>query len=83
MIDKQTIVSYIETEAVRPLSEAELAEQLQLDTVEELVQLKVLLQQLEEEGILVLSRKKKYGLPSQFNLLIGVINRHPMGFVFL
>ena len=83
MIDKQTIVSYIETEAVRPLSEAELAEQLQLDTVEELVQLKVLLHQLEEEGILVLSRKKKYGLPSQFNLLIGVINRHPKGFGFL
>ena len=83
MLNKEAIVSYIENEAVRPLSEAELAEQLCIDTVEGLVQLKGLLQELEGEGALVLSRKKRYGLPSQFNLLIGTISRHPKGFGFL
>ena len=83
MLNKEAIVSYIENEAVRPLSEAELAEQLGIDTVEGLVQLKGLLQELEGEGTLVLSRKKRYGLPSQFNLLIGTISRHPKGFGFL
>lgn len=83
MLNKEAIVSYIENEAVRPLSEAELAEQLGIDTVEGLVQLKGLLQELEGEGDLVLSRKKRYGLPSQFNLLIGTISRHPKGFGFL
>ena len=83
MLSKEAIVSYIENEAVRPLSEAELAEQLGIDTVEGLVQLKGLLQELEGEGALVLSRKKRYGLPSQFNLLIGTISRHPKGFGFL
>lgn len=83
MLNKEAIVSYIENEAVRPLSEAELAEQLGIDTVEGLVQLKGLLQELEGEGALVLSRKKRYGLPSQFNLLIGTISRHPKGFGFL
>ncbi len=31
----------------------------------------------------MLSRKKRYGLPAQFNLLIGTISRHPRGFGFL
>lgn len=58
MLCKEQVVSYIETEAVRPLSEAELAEQLGVDTVEGLVRLKGLLQELESEGALVLSEKK-------------------------
>ncbi len=57
MLNKEKILSYIENDAVRPLSEAELAEQLGIDTVEGLVQLKGLLQELENEGALVLSRK--------------------------
>ena len=59
MFTKESIVSYIEQEAVRPLSEAELAEQLGAGTVEALVQLKGLLKELEDEGTLVLSRKNR------------------------
>ena len=83
MFTKEQIVSYIENEAVRPLSEEELAEQLGADTVDELVELKKLLQELEQDGTLVLSRKNRYGLPAQFNLLLGKISRHPKGFGFL
>ena len=83
MFTKEQIVSYIENEAVRPLSEEELAEQLGADTVDELVALKKLLQELEQDGTLVLSRKNRYGLPAQFNLLLGKISRHPKGFGFL
>lgn len=83
MLSKERIVAYMENEAVRPLTEAELAEQLGADTVDDVVQLKGLLQELEQEGTLVLSRKKRYGLPVQFNLLIGTISRHPRGFGFL
>ena len=83
MLTKEEIVTYMEHKAVRPLSEAELAEQLGVDTVEALVQLKALLQELENDGQLVLSRKKRYGLPAQFNLYLGRISRHPKGFGFL
>ena len=83
MLTKEEIISYIDEKAVRPLSEMELAEQLGADTVEKLVQLKGLLQEMENEGTLVLSRKKRYGRPAQFNLLLGVISRHPKGFGFL
>lgn len=83
MLTKESILSYLENEAVRPLSEEELAEQLGAETVEELVQMKTLLQQLEAEGTVVLSRKNRYGLPAQFNLFVGTIRRHPKGFGFL
>lgn len=83
MLTKEQIIIYIENEAVRPLSETELAEQLGVDQIETRVQLKKLLQELEAEGSLVLSRKKRYGRPAQFNLFIGKINRHPKGFGFL
>ena len=83
MLTKEQIVSFMDHDAVRPLSEMELAEQLGADTVEKMVFLKTLLQELETEGTLVLSRKKRYGRPEQFNLLVGTISRHPKGFGFL
>ncbi len=83
MLTKEEIVLYMEQRAVRPLSEAELAEQLGADSVEKVVHLKGLLQELEADGTLVLSRKNRYGRPAQFNLLIGTISRHPKGFGFL
>ena len=83
MLTKESILLYLENKAVRPLSEEELAEQLGAETVEELVQMKTLLQQLEAEGAIVLSRKNRYGLPAQFNLFVGTIRRHPKGFGFL
>ena len=30
-----------------------------------------------------MSRKKRYGLPEQFNLYKGIVSRHPKGFGFL
>ena len=43
MFTKESIVTYIENEAVRPLSEEELAEALGAESVEQLVQLKTFL----------------------------------------
>ncbi len=83
MLTKDEIIVYMEQQAVRPLSEAELAEQFGADTVEKLVHLKALLREMEDDGTLVLSRKKRYGRPAQFNLLLGKISRHPKGFGFL
>ena len=83
MLTKEEIVVYMEHQAVRPLSEEELAEVFAVDTVEALVQLKGLLKELGNDGTLVLSRKNRYGRPAQFNLLIGKISRHPKGFGFL
>lgn len=83
MLTKAYIEEFMGKKAIRPLSEDELAEQLQVETVEDLVALKGLLSEMEADGVLVKSRKKRYGLPAQFNLLVGKISRHPKGFGFL
>lgn len=83
MITKEQIISFMEEDATRPLSESELAEALALDSVEALVTLKVLLKELENEGKLIYTRKKRYGLLKQLNLVSGRLSRHPKGFGFL
>lgn len=83
MIDKERLLTLMKEEATRPLSESELIEQLQLESVEEMVTLKSLLKKLENEGALVLTRKNRYGLPEQLNLFVGRLIRHPKGFGFL
>lgn len=83
MLTKEEIVIYLEQQAMRPLSETDLAEQFGADTVEKIVHLKELLHEMEADGTLVLSRKKRYGTPAQLDLFIGTISRHPKGFGFL
>ena len=70
-------------EAVRPLAEEEIADLLHLEQVEELVEMKKLILQMEKNGDIVLTRKGKLGLPSQMGLYVGRINRHIKGFGFL
>ena len=82
MITKETILEFMETQAIRPLSKEELIEQLEI-TTDEIIEMEQVLAEMEAEGSLVFSRKKRYGLPSQFNLMIGKIKRHPKGFAFL
>ncbi len=83
MVTRESVLELMENEATRPLSESELAEMLALETVEELVALKQVLKEMEADGELIFTRKKRYGLPSQLNLLVGRLSRHPKGFGFL
>lgn len=82
MLEKMQILRYI-NEAVKPLTEEEIASGLELETVEELVEMKKLLADAEKKGELILTRKGKLGLPEQLGLWVGKINRHPRGFGFL
>lgn len=82
MIDQEQVLRYID-EAVKPLTEEEIAAGLNLETVEELVEMKKVLAELERKGALILSRKGKLGLPKQMGLYVGKITRHPKGFGFL
>lgn len=83
MLTQEYIKSYMEQEMVCPLSWEELAAELGVTKDEELATLRTLLREMEQEGELILSRKKRYGLPEQFNLLRGIVSRHPKGFGFL
>ena len=83
MLTEKYIKTYLAEEAVCPLSLEELAEKLEFEEGEDISLLQNLLQKMEQEGEVVMSRKKRYGLPEQFNLYKGIVSRHPRGFGFL
>ncbi len=82
---KKRILAYFHEEATKPLSVDELQETLELDTsdVDDFKELVKSLNELEEEGRLVRTRKNRYGLPEKMNLIRGKIQVHAKGFAFL
>lgn len=76
----EKIIELMKEEVYRPLSAEELYKALNLkDRNEFLVQL----EQLEQEGKVIKTRKLKYGLPEKMNLAVGRLQGHPHGFGFL
>lgn len=80
MIRREDLISYMEQKTYKPLGFQELKEVL---GVEDEVQFAKLLGRMEKEGDVVLTRKKKYGLPRMMNLVKGVISISPRGFGIL
>ncbi|QHS23222.1 ribonuclease R [Virgibacillus sp. MSP4-1] len=80
---KEKILSYF-NENAKPLSVHEIEEVLELDEdVESFKGLVKTLNELEQEGELVRTRKNRYGLPEKMNLIRGTIQMHAKGFAFL
>lgn len=65
-----------------PLYEEQLADELEL-TDEEVSQLKSTLEDMIRNGRLILTKKKKYGLPEDFGYGAGRLQGNPKGFGFL
>lgn len=76
------ILEYMREEAYNPLLFEELAQVLciERDGYEELR--KVLLH-MEEEGLVVKTRRKRYGIPERMNLVVGRLQGSQKGFGFL
>lgn len=64
----------------RPLAVLEIAERL---GETELAEVMAALDEMEKEGKVVCTRKKRYGLPEKMNLFVGTIHGHPQGYAFL
>lgn len=83
MLTQEMVQEFMQEKATRPLTEEELVEQLNLESVDEIVELKGILEVMKADGALICTRKKRYGLPSHLNLMVGKLKRHPKGFAFL
>lgn len=83
MFTKEQITEYFQHETERPLTKKELAERLGIETPEEIDELQAILKELTKEHILCRGRKKRYGLPEQLHMRIGVLSRNPRGFGFV
>lgn len=79
---KNKIISFMKEDAYRPLLYAELFGALQIST-EETEEFNEVLRELEEEGTIIKTRKKKYGITEKMNLIPGRIQGNRKGFAFL
>lgn len=81
-VTKEEILEYMRRKAYHPLTVAELA-RIFLPDGKGLANFKKLLREMEEEGLIYQTRAARFGLPEQFNLVVGRLEGHPKGFAFL
>lgn len=80
MMTKEKLVSYMDEKSYKPLTAQELVSALDVEDVQGFLDL---LNKLEKEGTIVLTRKHRYGLPEKMGLIVGRLQGHARGFGFL
>ncbi|WP_068673600.1 ribonuclease R [Oceanobacillus sp. Castelsardo] len=80
---KDRILSMFKETEMRPLAVDEIERELGIDDSSEFKELVIALNELEEAGELVRTRKNRFGLPEKMNLIRGKIQMHQKGFAFL
>lgn len=79
-IDRKQLIAYMDENSYKPLTAQELISALEVTDVEKFL---MLLNSLEKEGAVVLTRKHRYGLPQKMGLIVGRLQGHPRGFGFV
>lgn len=80
---KNDIKKYFKENITRPLSVDEITEIITIEGANGFKELIKSLNELEESGELVRTRKNRFGLPEKMNLIRGKIQMHSKGFAFL
>lgn len=80
---KESIRNFFKENGTRPLSVEELEGKLGFTHSEDFKELIKSLNELEETGELVRTRKNRFGLPEKMNLVRGKVQMHAKGFAFL
>src|SRR5690625_3842593 len=80
---KDKIQAYFNETGTKPLAVHELEEALEIEEAVEFKELVKALNELEDQGELVRTRKNRFGLPQKMNLIRGKIQMHAKGFAFL
>lgn len=79
---KDRILSMFKETEMRPLAVDEIERELGIDDSSDFKELIIALNELEEAGELVRTRKNRFGLPEKMNLIRGRIQMHQKGFAF-
>lgn len=80
---KERLLNYFNENKTGPQSVQELETELQIEDSVEFKELVIALNELEEAGQLVRTRKNRFGLPEKMNLIRGRIQMNKKGFAFL
>ena len=79
---KQTLLSFMREEAYRPMDIQELVTVFDINP-EEYSSFKKVLKTMEREGLIVRTKKEKFGVPERLGLVSGKLEVHQKGFGFL
>ncbi|MGB7603969.1 MAG: hypothetical protein WBL93_00680, partial [Lutisporaceae bacterium] len=79
---KSKISNFMREDAYRPLNYEELKEAMEIDE-SEVNLFHDALQQLEQHGDIIQTKKKKFGFTEKMNLVLGRIQGNKKGFAFL
>ena len=82
MIEKTTILQFLQTAATRPLSIKDLLRRLEVES-DDRPHVKKLLRELLASGELVEAKRDRIGLPEQVGLIVGYLHVHRDGFGFV
>ena len=77
------ILDFMDNQAYKPLTEVELVNHFAIQDVREIKEFIKTLKNMEQEGLIILTRKMRYGLPKHMNLFVGRIQGNAKGFAFL
>src|SRR5690625_6704257 len=80
---KEQILTYFKESGTKPLTVHDLEEIFSMHDVDDYKTLIKTLNELEQSGQLVRTRKNRFGLPEKMNLLRGKIDMNRKGFAFL
>ncbi|NJJ41812.1 ribonuclease R [Paenibacillus apii] len=83
MITQENLLNFMRETAYKPMTYEELIDHFHFAEEAELKEFNVLLSTLEQEGRIVLTRTRRYGVPERMDLLRGRLQAHAKGFAFL
>ncbi|EYE89080.1 ribonuclease R [Fervidicella metallireducens AeB] len=79
---KENIISFMREEAYKPMTEEELAIIFDVPR-KDIGHFYSLLDEMENEGLIVKTRKNRYGVPERMNLVVGKLQGHSKGYGFI
>lgn len=77
MNKSREILNYMDTQAYRPLTQEELIKHFSIKDVHEIKEFSKTLNEMEENGAIILTRKMRYGLPKRMNLIVVAFRGMP------
>lgn len=83
MINEAGLLSFMKETAYKPMTIQELKEHFEYVGKEEISDFKALLDTLEQDGQIILTRNGRYGVPDRMGLVKGRLQVHAKGFAFL
>lgn len=79
---KENIVEFMRQEAYKPMLFDELAAIFDIKK-NDVDKFNATLEEMESEGLIIKTRKNRYGVPERMNLIVGTLQGNPKGFGFL